>query len=896
LLYKKNIAEKALVLKQSIIEKRIIIENATEAEYKQVIAMLDVMGTNENNILVFDIEDNGISRNEFIKIMETQEESKIKKSDFQFGSYDDYRFTFDQIVIEYAGKGLSACQLYLADYDKKNQYIKTIIDINEANKLDAALKDVANEINNSGLKFSDANNTKQVIIDVLERTISELDEKIQKNSQEIEKHEKEEIKITNDLKNKDTNDLVILWKDAINEERMTFFGWWGKTEKKFIFPKSTKITFNMDHIKVNWNEDQGGKFKREILDPVNGVYEASYESETGKNGHAEVKILIESKNKPDNKIHIEQLNSKKILNKSSMDELLKFNNQLIGQKEGAKRFKNEIEGFSEQDNSDQIIKSLKQFGQNINKQATNELELKCEQEQQMLENIEKKIKEHERWFNLILRIDMFLKYQSDLVKDFVLAYRKYADIKRSHEIAKDPRYIANEQLRGFIDNEVIDVINAEFKNYEKLKKFKENVDQYLSTIRALDANLPLDKYEGYSFLCDAWLQVENTDVARRIRSQYFVLALERLHKVFMDKPDPNPIDKILCKEFSEDYLDVSSTIEVLENYSDYFKKTLMKAGLTQPPHWIVLHKIIQSITNEQQDNDKYFLKVLHEFINLAPTLQVRQKLLLNQNKERKLLQLIFEKPVKLVETLLDTFIEGDSPHLLVLAAFIELKQTNIFKRYFAKNNVNIKSIIDTPTIDDKTLLFLAVQTNNKDLVEYLLTNGSKATTLKFSSSPFYQAVLNGSVEIIRTFMKHKSLVEGILLENDIEKNQNIFHVTFLKDNGRNDEVLSEIWHEVVKEQRKTLMLQKDKNGYTPIHYVAKCDNPKIIEFWCIKMLGRSHKTFTEQDMVYVLNRSENDGNTGLHLAVIFGKVNMVNKIISLPGINLHTRNKKIRHP
>jgi ankyrin repeat protein len=203
--------------------------------------------------------------------------------------------------------------------------------------------------------------------------------------------------------------------------------------------------------------------------------------------------------------------------------------------------------------------------------------------------------------------------------------------------------------------------------------------------------------------------------------------------------------------------------------------------------------------------------------------------------------------------------------------FTLLNENNInkFKKILEDDKDNL---IDMNMKDNNGNYFLnyAIIYNNLDLVNLLLKKEANIDIVDAEErSILYYPIKMNFIKIVKTLLEHNKTNIGISITDIRDKNGNTpLHYAIILKN--------EILVNLLLEYNSNLHIQ-DKNGNNALHLSLYSRNDNII----LKIL----------DSAITINDKNNSGETALHIACNLELVNIVEKLIKYPNININSQDR-----
>ena len=168
-----------------------------------------------------------------------------------------------------------------------------------------------------------------------------------------------------------------------------------------------------------------------------------------------------------------------------------------------------------------------------------------------------------------------------------------------------------------------------------------------------------------------------------------------------------------------------------------------------------------------------------------------------------------------------------------------------------------------------TLLHLASENSELDIIEPLLKNGAKIDAMnKFGNTPLHYAVLKGRLEVVEFLLKKEAVVDA----KDKDGNTAL-HLACRNSN-------KELINLLLKEG--TDVNTKNKLGNTPLHLACRNGNEKLINL----LLTKSADVNTKNKL----------GDTPLHLACRNGNEELINLLLENGADVKDNNNNRSRTP
>lgn len=889
------IAKTANKLKEQIMSGAIGRERTVEQNTK-ISTVLDVISKSEKNIFLLDIFDNGYSKAEFTKELE-KKDSYIDKAAFNFNDYDLARKKFDKFIFDIASKGRELITNFVS--------FKEIIEANKRmldnlRDQDSLLKRLSPVLSKKlPTEYLLSLDVKSELIKFLDKSITDINLKhekilIKKNAL-IEKNKNNE----ETLKTINKDDLVIYWHHPVRDERILLGGVLKFKTRETIEYKD--IPFEAKNISKSC---QNGEFKSEKINEQSGIYEVYYESEGGMNGYADVSISVRKKDRPDNKKLITQLTQEVEKNNKIIKSLEFELNELDKRIQENQLFKKAIEdsgNFNTENGSQEIQKIICELEEIQKKKSFEQIQHTFEEAKQKLNEINAEISQRKNSFQLLKYLDKYLHYKESfaLVSRFLEDYEKYHILSQEVETLLLQKNVEFEKLKNKIDEALPEIINRSYQDNQQLETIKVDLEKYLANIRQKDRDYL--EYSGYLYLCKALLSLENESV------KFTLLNLSLANFKSLSGQMVNSSDvivRILYGEFRTRNLSKKNFITLLNDYFEDIKKSLEFEGKQdislQLPLWITVHKIIRYIFHKSDQADSNLLKKLSTLVNVLPTQFLRQKLLLTVYDEKTILNLICEKQLDLAKYIISIFMTFDNSlevNPSILEELINIGNFEFFKLFLSKIKPYLKIDVNSSLQNGQTFLILAIEREKEDIVKLILDYGAdierksyfKLKDFSISEnkiSPLRFAIKNGYLNIVEILIEHTQNIN--LLES--EEGQNLLHAAAQGNNENSRLIFKRIWKNLSKINRQVLIKQKDKNDYTPFHYIILNNDVVLLE-WLLQ-----GKDIDKDQMEILVNQPTKGKNNILHIAIENRNSQLVKRIIAIPGFHFWSKNQAKKTP
>ena len=256
----------------------------------------------KTNSIVIDVIDEGNSRSELLDHIKNLK--PLSKDIFQFNFTDTAHTTFNEMVTQIA----SACNPVLDEAIKIRNNI-------------SQLKDQEKQIvKNIGYYREIMHLTEEAYKAKNSELVMQYEAAVKEIHREINSLEKQKKILLEKQNTFDSSELITHWSDSIDEKR-SWYGWVGWTEKKFNYADIPFFEAKLDF--------ENGEIIPKLNEPEKGEYQSTYQSSLGKDGKASVAIRVEKRHLPGNQALLRSIGEDLIQIQYKTNELTSRKEQMV---------------------------------------------------------------------------------------------------------------------------------------------------------------------------------------------------------------------------------------------------------------------------------------------------------------------------------------------------------------------------------------------------------------------------------------------------------------------------------------------------------------------------------------------------------------------------------------